>query len=375
MNNKIELLIKNREVIKSLIYNLERRFIRFTFVLEEKDNSLIIEPIETKNTNNFDEIFKEISHYISDFLIKFKRMDGKLKVETIFENKHDRVQSSVNISFQNEINKTEVMGTFWIDSKLFKLFKALDYIFLHFAKSLGANEIHAPTLISESDLKTCGYLPKELHQVSFLFNKDLNDNLTFCHTCLSPAACLTTYPIFRNKVIKNSKLSFTLLGNVFRHEGGRFSNSDYPLERMWEYQVRELIFFGNSKYKEEIKHKYFEFLKYLGKALNFSFEISTAGDLFFHPEYNSALAHQLLIKSKFEFVLLNHNRLALSSFNIHGDQFIKAFNIQNEAHDFQTFCIGFGIQRFIQGIMLANQNIDQVIFLLDQILKELESNE
>jgi hypothetical protein len=375
MNNRIELKVKNREIKKSLIYSLERKFINFNFVFDEIDHCLVVDHIDSTKEDNFEESFSNISIYISEYLAKLKRMDGKLKIETIFESKSHQVLTTANNSFQNEVHQTDVNGSFWIDRKLFKIYKILDSIFIHFANTVGANEVYAPSLISQEDLVTCGYLPKELHQVSFLFNKDRQDKLSGGHICLSPAACLTTYPVFRNKFIKTPSMAFTLLGNVFRHEGGRFSLPDHPFERMWEYQVRELIFFGNTEYKEIVKNKYFDFLKYLGKALNFSFDISSASDLFFHTEYSSALAHQLITKSKFEFVLLNHHRLALSSFNSHGDQFIKAFNISHEAYDFQTFCIGFGIQRFIQGIMLTHQDIDQAIAILDKIQKELETNE
>jgi hypothetical protein len=375
MSRKIDLEIKNREVIKSLIYSLERRFSDYEFSYDENLGLLELKPIGEKSEDKSKDSYEGITQFIFEFLVKFKRMDKKLKIETVFENKLVN-KRPINInSFKEEIEKTKVDGTFWIDSKLFNIYKLIDTIFVHFAKSVNAKEIYAPSLISEEDLSTCGYLPKELHQVSFLSQKDIEGNISSGHICLSPAACLTTYPTLRNKTLNETSMAFTLLGNVFRHEGGKFSTSEYPFERMWEYQVRELIFFGNSQYKEEIKNKYFEFLKYLGKALDFSFEISTASDLFFHTEYNSALAHQLLTKSKFEFVLLDHNRLALSSFNIHGDQFTKAFNIKNNAHDFQSFCIGFGIQRFLQGIMLSHQDIDQATVKLKQIQKELMSDE
>lgn len=368
MNRKLELSVKNREVVKSLIYNLERRFSELNFTFNNSDDFIIVELINS--SDDFNAIWEKVVFFTDDFLEKFKRIDKKLKIETIYRECSDIKDIEKENNFIDHIKNTEVPGSYWIDAELFVLYGMLDKIFLRFARNLGAREVYAPGLISESNLEKCGYLPKERHQVSFLYNKSKDENMVNSHVCLSPAACLSTYPMFENKKIEQATLSLTMLGNVFRHEGGKFSSQENPFERMWEYQVREIIFFGDVKYKNQIQDKYFDFLKLLGKSLKFSFEIATAGDLFFHPEYTSTLAHQLIMKNKYEFVLSEYNRLALSSFNAHGDQFTRSFNIKGNSDDFQTFCIGFGLQRFIQGLMLTHKDITDAKKLLELFLEE-----
>ena len=81
MNRELKLTVKNREIIKSLVYGLERKFEDVSFTLNEQGDSLLI---SFKSLGDDSELFFiEITQYANNFLEKFQRIDKKLKIEII----------------------------------------------------------------------------------------------------------------------------------------------------------------------------------------------------------------------------------------------------------------------------------------------------
>ena len=362
----------NRELLKSLVYRLERSYPNCQFQVKA-DRKIEVQGTVEQPAKSFTD---ELQYCVDQFFGDSADMAERLRPHIVFSRDSVRGPSTAPGQLHRFVHSTDVPGVHWLSPEISETIFLLDRLFLTFAQGLGAKITSPPSLISVGDLEKCGYLPKELHQVGFVCSRshpDASPELT--NACLSPAACLTTYPVFRSKKLAN-RVALTHLGTVFRHEGGRFSK-ERPLERVWEYQVRELIFFGDSQYRDETRLSYFEFLKLVAQKLDLSCEISSAADLFFHSEYSSLATFQLMSASKFEFNLIipgpaTEERLALSSFNAHGTQFVNAFAIEGDSEDFQSFCIGFGIQRWLQAIMISYSDTEIINPLLREIIHHLE---
>jgi hypothetical protein len=249
----------------------------------------------------------------------------------------------------------------------YRIATLLDLVFLKFAREMGARECQVPSLISLDDLKKCGYLKGENPNISYLHRSEGSGEFVSDCTCLSPAVCLTLYPALAGNMY-NEPTIFTIKGNAYRREGRSVRQSSAPLSRLWEFQVREIVFFGDQIFHDKIRKRYFDFLSKLGRQLNVSFEITSASDLFFQVDDIDVTVHQLLTKSKYEFIFVGDDtKLALASFNTHSDKFVKEFSISGYSPSFQSFCIAFGVHRWIQALNLTRRNFIE----LESTLKEI----
>ena len=77
-----------------------------------------------------------------------------------------------------------------------------------------------------------------------------NADMATPHTCLNPAACLPCYFALQNQRLETNRC-FSWNGRVFRHEASNLRG----LERLWEYNVREIVFVGDPDYVEDARAK------------------------------------------------------------------------------------------------------------------------
>ena len=168
--------------------------------------------------------------------------------------------------------------------------------------------------------------------------------------CLNPAACLPAYPIFKDKTVSNP-ITLSWLGRVFRFE----STNVKGLERLWEFNVRELVFLGSGQFVDESRVQAISLIKELIKYLDIDAKIQTATDPFFATISNARKLWQKSLEAKFELKLpIGHvdgeeQTVAAGSINSHSTFFAEKFNILLEDGYAQTACVGLGIER----IMLA----------------------
>ncbi len=368
--NKIPIAVKNAEIIRSILHLLGNSYPGVTFAFDQNEGVITMNRSDERATllpDSFD-IQREISRLVN----RRERLIESAESITVDSYQAKKISKDLKETI-SEILTYEQNGIAWIGEGVFEIGALLDRIFLNFAIELGASECQVPSLISISDLKRCGYLKGENQNISYLFHKSNKSENGFhddC-TCLSPAVCLTAYPALRGKRFGSSKV-LTTKGNAFRREGRSVSQAKDPLTRLWEFQVREIIFFGDQSFHDQIQKKYFAFVGELGRRLNISFEIKSATDLFFQVDNLDLSVHQLLTKSKYEFTYLGDvgQQLALSSFNSHKDKFVSEFNIQGYSADFQSFCIAFGMQRWIQALSSAYGKTSDLINTLKELSNE-----
>jgi hypothetical protein len=346
----------NSELQKNLLYALERKFstVRFEFVNPRSASEWLLVAPELEDDRSRDEV---------ETLVKaFLKHAGSLgeRVKSSIRWNHpgtpvravplDRVETST-------ASKTDLPGVFMLDSRMALIVEAFDRIFCEFARSLGAAFVQFPSLLTETHLQKAGYWDRDNQQISTVVQRVSPSEQ---RACLSPAACLPLYPVLGRTGLKDRSV-FTSRCDVFRWEGGVFPHEHDPLSRLWEYHVREIVFFGSEPDIQKWQSRYLAFLKWLGTGLNLPCELTTASDTFFHPESVNLAIYQLIHESKLEFrTRFEKSALAVSSFNFHAKHFTHAFHIEPGREDLNSACIGFGLERISYAFVAAMETDSSV---------------
>lgn len=351
MNLSFHSPTRNPLIAKSLLYFLEREF---RPCVVEVDDDLVF-TVRNAEAHGFS--LEKITQAASDFVGKAGLLASRIKENVIAESDH-AVAATAN-AFTG-VHQSDIEGVYFLDENEARALELIDSLLMKFARHFAAREISAPCLISEENLRKAGYLEKESHQIGNVHHDESHIG------CLSPAACLTSYPMLAKMPVSNGNHTFTLRTPVFRMEGGLFPK-DSPLSRLREYQVRELIFVGDLEFMELVKTKYFAGMTALMTALQIPFKLSSATDIFFHPESATLALHQLVNRTKYElsFLCPPGRELAVSSLNFHDRHFIEAFGFQTTART-QTACIGFGLQRWLRAMLLTYGDIEKVVKRLQE---------
>jgi hypothetical protein len=331
----------NSELQKNLLYALERKFpnIRFEFVNPRSASEwLLVAPEGDDDRSRGD-----VENLVKVFLKHAGSLGKRVKSSVLWSHPGmpvralplDRVETS-------SANKTDLPGVFMLDSRMTLIVESFDRIFCELARSLEAAFVQIPSLLTETHLQKAGYWDRDNQQISTVVQRVSPSEQ---RACLSPAACLPLYPVLGRTGLKGRSV-FTSRCDVFRWEGGVFPHQHDPLSRLWEYHVREIVFFGSEADIHKARSRYLTFLKWLGTELNLPCELTTASDTFFHPESVNLAIYQLIHESKLEFrSRFEKSALAVSSFNFHAKHFTHAFHIEPGREDLNSACIGFGLER------------------------------
>lgn len=235
------------------------------------------------------------------------------------------------------------------------IFNSLDKRFMSFLKGHKYESYHIPGMISEECLKKCGYIdsfPQQLtiptHVNSSMMDKVIakgtidNENIQVGKVFMSPSACLHFYPILENKKVEQKIM--TTLTQVYRYEEGNFDLET----RLWEFNVREILFIGNIQYVEEMLNMMAE------KALDFAHCIDKEAFIryskdLFYPSRRNELKSLIQKKNRLKRELIMHingKEVAVASFNNHYNHFSRAFKFEGDKH-IVSGCVGFGMERWI----------------------------
>lgn len=356
--SKFHLTIDNKEILKSLIYLLERKFKNVQFEYVKSENVIIGKCVS-------DESFEIIKETIENYCAPLRSSAHKLKNKIIWscENKNGISIKNLN-DFYSDLD-----GVQFFNTEHTELLQLIDNLFKKFFQKLGAQEILVPSLISKKNLERCKYLIKEKHQITQLHS--LNSGET--QACLSPAACLPLYPSLEHKNFNTSAVTYTFKSAVYRHEDGCFSNN--PLERNWEYQIRELVCFYSDNKNDNLFKEYCTFMNHFCSHFNISSILQTASDTFFHEESTKMIAHQLLLSKKYETVYLapGEKEIAISSLNYHDASFTQEFDIKSLNSLSSSLCIGVGLFRTLKAILESNNNdIETCLKLFTDFTEKLD---
>ncbi len=250
--------------------------------------------------------------------------------------------------------------------KLGKGLVTLDYRFLHvmdvlekgmrnISKEMGANEVKYPTLISKDELTRFEFFKSFPQFASYV---DSPDRAKAKQYVLRPAICYHAYQDMRKVNLQRSLHVISSSGSCFRAEGARLTNTP---ERLWDFTMREIIFFGSANAVDTLKQKITDKVIELAAEHGISQTIVLATDPFFLGENRGKLLLQKLkgLKLEMRAGVSTRKAIAITSFNNHQMFFCKKAQILDQdkkiAH---SGCVAFGLERWAYAF-LCQHGMDQ----------------
>ena len=240
-----------------------------------------------------------------------------------------------------------------------------------YAQAFGAVDGHYPAMIDADTLHKCGYFDSHPNAVTFVGNiiEDIDaleefrlanscsegahmpphDHVHIDGMCLNPAACFPCYPTLTGKTFAQGQ-AYSWLGRVFRYE----SRNIRGLDRLYEFNVRELVFVGNEDYVRACRVKALPIVEELAAMMDIDCKVQTATDPFFATVSAAKKFWQAAqeVKNEIKIPALGRDgqisQLACGSINLHGNFFGKRFDIRDgDGEPVQTGCVGLGIERWV----------------------------
>jgi acyl carrier protein len=167
---------------------------------------------------------------------------------------------------------------------------------------------------------------------------------------LTPAVCYHAYPAYQDQTLGDQPTILTALGRCYRHEDG----NHVPLERLWEFNMREVIVLGTRDRVEATRQRLVRHVTAFVNTLDLDATIEAASDPFFTSaddgrrlmQQAGALKHELQLT-----VEPNGRAIAAASFNHHLDYFGTRFGIRlPNGSPAYSGCIAFGLERWVLAI-------------------------
>jgi seryl-tRNA synthetase len=230
-----------------------------------------------------------------------------------------------------------------------------------------------PAMIRADVLARCGYFEMHPNAVSFVSHvvEDFdelerfrqanaghsalqvpgNDSFAKPHYCLNPAACFPCYEAYEGRTIPGDGTILTWMGRVFRYE----SRNIRGLDRLWEFNVRELVFLGTDAFVNDCRKEAVDIIGDIAEEWDLDLHIETANDPFFATVYAAKTFFQqsLDVKSEIRLAIApdetgKPRSIAGGSINLHGPFFGNRFDIKLEdASPAISACVGFGLERWV----------------------------
>lgn len=240
-----------------------------------------------------------------------------------------------------------------------------------YQRAFAAQDGHYPAMIDADTLHKCGYFDSHPNAVTFLGNvvEDLDaieafrlanscaqgamlpphEHIHVDGMCLNPAACFPCYPTMRGKRFETGA-SVSWMGRVFRYESRNING----LDRLYEFNVRELVFLGGEEYVRDARGKALPIVEELADHFDLDCFVQTATDPFFATVSAAKKFWQAAqeVKNEIKIPVLdgagNKKLLACGSINLHGNFFGARFDIAGPGGEAaQTGCVGLGIERWV----------------------------
>lgn len=236
----------------------------------------------------------------------------------------------------------------------------------------GAVERDFPALVDADLLWKCGYFDSHPNAVCFVghivedfdtiesfrvSNADSetvqlppNEHVHLPGMCLNPAACFPSYPTMSGETIGSEGRIMTWKGRVFRFESRNVSG----LDRLWEFNVRELVFAGSDTFTADCRRRTLPLIEELAGRLDLECVVETAADPFFATISAAKSFWQLAQEVKNEILLPlgpgadgSMKRMACGSINLHGNFFGDRFDFKTDGESASTACVGLGLERWV----------------------------
>jgi seryl-tRNA synthetase len=240
----------------------------------------------------------------------------------------------------------------------------LDRIFTGWARRWHADEYRFPACIEARHLERLDYFRSFPHLATFPVTLDkAHDNLTaFAEGCacsdqgtvalaelaparhvLTPAACYHVYIELEGESLDAPRY-ITTRATCFRNE------EEYtPLERQWNFSMREIVCLGTAAEVEDFLIRSTNVIDHFAATIGLPVRWADATDPFFSPTSNPKYLFQKLEPVKRELVF--GNDLAIASTNFHQDYFGDAFHITRDGESACSGCVAFGMERWLSAFL------------------------
>ncbi|MGO9601882.1 MAG: hypothetical protein ACLQAT_00500 [Candidatus Binataceae bacterium] len=255
------------------------------------------------------------------------------------------------------------------------LFRFFEREFAAMARQYEAQEHHYPVMLPVRILEElkyfehfpqqvtfCAHLPEDLpmleeiagevHANEGRLSPALRSRLAPPAHALKPAVCIPCYRQYRGSQVPDDGMAVTMQNHVFRYEGANFRS----LGRLWDFSVRDIVFFGERQAVENLRRDAVERAMALCRELDLEARVQLANDPFFLDQSRDKRVYQRMGEVKYELVLpLPHRggeELAVSSFNLHRDFYSGVYKIHLAGGaTAETACVGFGLERWLYGFV------------------------
>lgn len=240
-----------------------------------------------------------------------------------------------------------------------------------YLSAFNAKEGHFPAMIDADTLHKCGYFDSHPNAVTFVGNviedfdaieefrqanscsegalMPVQEHIHMDGMCLNPAACFPCYPTLTGQNFVEGQC-YTWVGRVFRYESRNING----LDRLYEFNVRELVFVGDEDYVRGVRAKTLPIIEELASFMDIDCQVQTATDPFFATVSAAKKFWQAAqeVKNEIKIPALGNDgsvkMLACGSINLHGNFFGKRFNFTTpNGEPAQTGCVGLGIERWV----------------------------
>lgn len=165
--------------------------------------------------------------------------------------------------------------------------------------------------------------------------------------CLPPTMCYHTFNQLAGTSVEPRVV--TSRGKSFRFE----SRYESGLDRLWDFTIRETVFLGPDTYVTSSRNRFLDAARELVDELGLVARCEVANDHFFGDAARDGVLSQRLMQLKYELVadLAGGRRVAVGSFNLHGDHFGQAFGITHAEGPIHSGCVGFGLERLAYALV------------------------
>jgi len=240
-----------------------------------------------------------------------------------------------------------------------------------YVRAYQAQDAHFPAMVDADTLHKCGYFDSHPNAVTFVGNviEDMDaieefrianscsegavlpsqEHIHVDGMCLNPAACFPCYPTLRGHQF-DTGFAVSWMGRVFRYESRNIDG----LDRLYEFNVRELVLVGGEDYVRDARRKALPIVEELAGFVDIDCKVQTATDPFFATVSAAKKFWQAAqeVKNEIKIPVLDaggrEKMLACGSINLHGNFFGTRFDIKGPAGEpAQTGCVGLGIERWV----------------------------
>ncbi|WNV87571.1 hypothetical protein [Umezawaea sp. Da 62-37] len=175
--------------------------------------------------------------------------------------------------------------------------------------------------------------------------------------CLSPTVCYHSYHQYAGRRVPDEGTMLTAWGRIFRFE----SNYHHTLERLWDFSMREIVFFGSRKAVTDMRQSLVTAVCALVDDLRLAGHVEIANDPFFSNGSDAKRAmvqRALRMKYELHMPVVDGRTVSVGSFNLHGSKFGEAFDITTSGGSpAYSGCVGIGMER-IAYAFLCRHGID-----------------